>query len=79
MVRKTQTSGKALRRCPTCASPRIRAVVGEYRTRVQGEEVVIPQLVRDECPQCGEVLFGPEAMRRMEKYRKAPVKAGKTG
>ena len=79
MVRKSQTIGKSLRRCPTCGSASIRTVVGDYRTRVHGEQFVIPNLERDECPECGEVLFSPEAMRRMESYRKAPVNAGKTG
>ena len=62
MVRKSHTIRKSLRRCPTCGSDRIRNVVDNYRTRVQGEEIVIPGLERDECPACGEVLFSPEAM-----------------
>ena len=72
MVRKSQTIRKSLRHCPTCGSTRIRTVVSDYRTRVQGEEVIIRRLERDECPECGEVLFGPAAMRQMESYRKAP-------
>lgn len=76
MIRKSRTIGKSLRRCPTCGSTRIRSVVGDYRTRVQGEKVVIPDLQREECPDCGEVLFSPAAMRRMESYRKNPVNAG---
>lgn len=76
MIRKSSKVGKSLRRCPTCGSTRIRRVVGDYRTRVQDAEVVVPGLERDECPDCGEVLFGPAAMRRMESCRKNPVKAG---
>jgi len=76
MIRKSSKEGKSLRRCPTCGSARIRRVVGDYRTRVQAAEVVVPVLERDECPDCGEVLFSPAAMRRMESYRNNPVKAG---
>ena len=75
MIRKSSKAGKSLRRCPTCGSTRIRTVVNDYRTRVHGEEVVVPGLERDECPGCGEVLFSPAAMRRMESCRKNPVKA----
>ncbi len=68
--------GNSLRRCPTRGSACIRSVVGDYRTRVQNAEVVVPGLERDECPDCGEVLFSPAAMRRIESFRKNPVKAG---
>ena len=78
MAHKNQMIRKSLRRCPTCGSTRIRTIVGEYQTCVQGEGVTIHDLERDECPACGEVLFSPEAMRQMETYRKASVKAGKT-
>jgi YgiT-type zinc finger domain-containing protein len=76
MIRKSSKAGESLRRCPTCGSTRIRTVVNDYRTHVHGEEVVVPDLERHECPDCDEVLFGPAAMRRMESYRKNPVKAG---
>lgn len=76
MIRKSSKIEKSLRRCPTCGRNRIRRVVGDYRTRVQDAGVVVPGLERDECPDCGEVLFSQAAMRRMESYRKNPVKAG---
>ncbi len=70
MIRKTSNHRKALRHCPTCGSSRIRTLRSDYRTRVRGEEVLVPKLEREECPNCGEILFGPQAMRRIEGFRK---------
>ena len=56
----------------------MRSIVGDYRTSIQGQAVVVPDLERDQCPDCGEVLFSPAAMRRMESFRKvAATAAGK--
>ena len=76
MVNKSRTRAKAGHRCPTCGSQRMRTVVGDFRTRIQGEEVIVPQLERDECPDCAEILFGPAAMRKMESYRKVEANTG---
>jgi YgiT-type zinc finger domain-containing protein len=70
MIRKSANHRKALRHCPTCGSNRIRTIRSDYRTRVRGEEVLVPSLEREECPNCGEILFGPQAMRRIESFRK---------
>jgi YgiT-type zinc finger domain-containing protein len=70
MIRKSSNHRKALRHCPTCGSSRIHTIRSDYKTRVRGEEVVVPKLEREECPVCGEILFGPQAMRRIESYRK---------
>jgi len=59
---------KHLRSCPTCHGTSIRLVRGKYSTRVRGEPVTVDDLEREECPDCGEVLFGPEAMRRLEAF-----------
>lgn len=61
---------KSLQHCPTCGSNRIHTVRTDYRISVRGEEVVVPNLERDECPNCGEVLFSPAAMQRIESCRK---------
>jgi YgiT-type zinc finger domain-containing protein len=70
MIRKSSNYRKTLRYCPTCGSSRIRTIRSDYRTRVHGEEILVPKLEREECPNCGEILFGPQAMRRIESFRK---------
>jgi YgiT-type zinc finger domain-containing protein len=68
MAKKSEKKG--LKHCPTCGSSRVRTVCNDYHTVVRGEEVIVPNLEREECLDCGEVLFSPEAMRRIESYRK---------
>jgi len=70
MIRKSSNHRKVLRHCPTCGSSRMHTIRTDYRTRVRGEEVLVPKLEREECPNCGEMLFGPQAMRRIESFRK---------
>ncbi len=60
---------KSLQHCPTCGSNRIHTVCTDYCITVRGEEGVVHNLERDECPDCGEVLFSPAAMQRIENYR----------
>jgi YgiT-type zinc finger domain-containing protein len=52
----------------------MRTIRSDFRTRAQGEAVLIPRLERDECPNCGEILFGPQAMRRIEGFRKKSLR-----
>ena len=73
--KKTMKSDKRLHSCPTCRSRNIRLVRGKYSTRIRGEPVTVPDLEREECPDCGEILFGPEAMRRLEGMRELSAKA----
>jgi YgiT-type zinc finger domain-containing protein len=61
---------KLLKRCPTCGSNKIHLVRGNFQTRFRGEKLVIPNLEREECPNCGEILFIPKAMRQLESQRK---------
>ena len=78
MASKKRPQGKSSHRCPTCGSSRMRSIVGDFRTSIQGQPVVVPDLERDQCPDCGEVLFSPAAMRRMESYRKVAANAAGT-
>ncbi len=50
--------------CPTCGSRKIKVVCSNYATSVRGRAVVIPKLEREECPDCGEILFDRAAMRK---------------
>ncbi|MCX5674604.1 MAG: YgiT-type zinc finger protein [Planctomycetota bacterium] len=58
-----------LRRCPTCGSRNIRLVRSDYRMRRRGRRVVVPDLERQECPDCGEVVLDCAAMERLEARR----------
>jgi YgiT-type zinc finger domain-containing protein len=55
--------------CPTCGSRRIRRVVADYRGNFRGKPYIARGVEHHECPNCGEKLFGPEAMRRIESSR----------
>jgi YgiT-type zinc finger domain-containing protein len=57
------------KKCPTCGSGKIKVVHSDYVARVGGHEVVVPRLERQECPNCGEVLFDCAAMERLEALR----------
>jgi YgiT-type zinc finger domain-containing protein len=54
--------------CPTCESTEIRTIRSDYPATVRGRQVVIPDLERQECPVCGEVLFDRAAMKKIQSY-----------
>lgn len=54
--------------CLTCGSRKIRVVHSDYPTTVRGRRVVIPELERQECPNCGEILFDRSAMKRIQSF-----------
>jgi YgiT-type zinc finger domain-containing protein len=58
-----------LSKCPTCGSRRLQKVRSDFATTVQGRSVLVPDLERQECPDCGEILFDCEAMERLESLR----------
>ena len=55
--------------CPTCGSKRIRRVRRGVMRTVGGEKYLVPAVAFHECPDCGEKLYGREAMRKLEAYR----------
>lgn len=57
--------------CPTCGSRRIAKVCRSITRTHKGRRYVVPNLEFHECPVCGERLYGPEAMRRIEAYSPA--------
>lgn len=58
-----------LTRCPTCGSRKIKVVRSDYKTRIHGRSVAVPDLERAECPNCGEILFDCAGMERLEALR----------
>jgi YgiT-type zinc finger domain-containing protein len=57
--------------CPSCGSRRIAKVRRSVTRSYKGRRYVVPDLEFHECPVCGERLYGPEAMRRIEAYSPA--------
>jgi YgiT-type zinc finger domain-containing protein len=58
-----------IRTCPTCGSKRIQRVRRGVTRTVGGKTYLVPGVDFHECPDCGEKLYGHEAMRKLESYR----------
>ena len=58
-----------IRTCPTCGSKGIHHVRRAVMRTVRGKSYRVPGVVLHECPDCGEKLYGREAMRKLESYR----------
>lgn len=54
--------------CPTCGSPHIRKFRKDYTRRFQKEIYIVPDLEYHECQDCGEQLFSPDAIRKIQEY-----------
>jgi YgiT-type zinc finger domain-containing protein len=58
-----------LKTCPTCGSRRIRRVRRTVTRKSRGKPFTVPHLTFHECPDCGEQVYGPEAMEKIEAHR----------
>lgn len=58
-----------LKTCPTCGSRRIRRVRKTLTRKSRGKRYTVPHLTFHECPNCGEQVFSPEAMEKIEAHR----------
>jgi HTH-type transcriptional regulator/antitoxin MqsA len=47
-------------KCPVCGQAELLREARDVRCQVNGREVVVPGVVGDHCPACGEVLMGAE-------------------
>jgi YgiT-type zinc finger domain-containing protein len=61
--------------CPVCSSPEIRRVSGPWPGKVWGQAYVVEDLEYYACPNCGEKVLPPEAMRLIQAA--SPVFRGK--
>jgi YgiT-type zinc finger domain-containing protein len=52
--------------CPACGSTRIRAVQEDWSNTYAGKRYVVRNLRYFRCPQCGEKVYDPSAMRRIQ-------------
>jgi YgiT-type zinc finger domain-containing protein len=58
-----------LTKCPTCDSTKLKLVRSDYTLKLPNRVVVVPKLDRYECPNCGEVLFDYDGIKRLEEAR----------
>lgn len=52
--------------CPSCGSSAIRKVKGEWTGSYKGMSYTVDALEYYACPKCGEKVYPPEAMRRIQ-------------
>jgi len=61
--------------CPTCGSKRMKKVRRNWTGEFHGQTYTVPGLTFHECPDCGEEVYDPEAMRKIEAHSPAFAKA----
>lgn len=52
--------------CPSCSSPRIEKICGRWSATYEGETYEVEDLEYYSCPDCGEKVYPPAAMRRIQ-------------
>ena len=52
--------------CPSCGSKKLKKVRRNLVEDYQGQRYTVPKLEFHQCPDCGEKIYGPETMRRIE-------------
>jgi len=57
--------------CPSCSSKKIKKVRRNWTGQLEGKSYTVPNLEYYECPDCGERVYDPEAMRRIQEYSPA--------
>ncbi len=61
-------------RCYFCGADTVRRCVA-VDERWDGRLVVVEDMPADVCPQCGEVYYPPEAVKRLDALRRQPPPA----
>ena len=61
--------------CPTCGSNKIRSVRAAVKGAQHGKQYSAPGVEFHECPDCGERVYDPAAMREIEKHWPAFLKS----
>jgi YgiT-type zinc finger domain-containing protein len=57
-----------IKTCPTCGSDRIKRVVRDVIRRHKSRTYTVPSVEFYDCPNCGERVYGREAMLKIEDY-----------
>lgn len=60
--------------CPTCGSNKIRLIRKDQVREFDGQTYTVPDLEYQECPVCGEEIYGPDAVKKIEVYSPAFAK-----
>lgn len=60
--------------CPSCGSSSIKAVKGTWRGTFRGKPYSVSGLRYFACPSCGERIYDPAAMRRIQERSPAFAK-----
>ena len=55
-----------IRTCPTCGSKKIKKIRGNLTREFEGEKYSVPNVEYYECPDCGERIYGREAVRKIQ-------------
>ena len=58
--------GFSVNECPTCGSRRIKKVAGKWSGKYEGKPYQVSAVEYYACPDCGELVYPPEAMRRIQ-------------
>jgi YgiT-type zinc finger domain-containing protein len=61
--------------CPTCGSKRIRLVRRDLTRTFRGQSYKVPRVQFHQCPDCGEEIYSPEAVRKIQAHSPAFVVA----
>lgn len=56
-------------RCPNCGSGNIKQVRRRVKGEYLGEPYAAPGITFYACPACGEHVYDPEAIRKIQSYR----------
>lgn len=59
---------------PTCGNKKIKLVRRSLIRNFRDQNYVVPALVYHECPDCGERVYDPQAMRKIEAHSQAYAK-----
>jgi len=57
--------------CPSCGSEKIKRVRRNWSGRYNEQSYTVPGLEYYECPDCGECVYEPESMRKIETHSPA--------
>jgi YgiT-type zinc finger domain-containing protein len=63
--------------CPTCGSDKIKPVKKDQTREFEGQVYTVPDLEFHECPNCGEEVYSPEAVRKIQAHSPAYKKTAK--
>ena len=57
--------------CPSCGSDKVKKVRGKWSGKFQKQTYTVPMLEFHKCVDCGEKIYDPQAMRKIEAHSPA--------